>query len=164
MAKSKREYVNNKALHEEIMHCKGILQTLEDQADRVAERQQAEAWKRQGRFRTVDEGLIVFRDQRRTQALTKECVTMFTKICRESNRRFTYRESDDRDDCLSQAMLQLLRNWPNYDPEKSSNAFAYVTQILTRGFAHAWNKLHPLKSAQRISLSNHRDAGGLHNL
>ena len=44
--------------------------------------------------------------------------------------------------------------WKNFNPEKSTNAFAYFTQIVKNGFTESFNKLHPISEANTVSLSD----------
>ncbi len=76
--------------------------------------------------------------------------------------------SDDRNDCLQFALLDLLKYWRNFNP-KYPNAFAYFTEIAKRGYAKGWNKIHPQKykgtlSIDRISTGGDSENGGMFNI
>jgi len=74
--------------------------------------------------------------------LTPLAVQMFIKIATESNKKLKYRDPQDREDCISSAIEDMLKYWQRFDPAKSENAFAYFSQMAKHGFAKAWRKLH----------------------
>ena len=73
--------------------------------------------------------------------------------------RMRYVNSDDRNDCLQFAMLDLLKYWRNFNP-KYPNAFAYFTEIAKRGYAKGWNKIHPQKYKGTLSIDRITTNGG----
>jgi DNA-directed RNA polymerase specialized sigma subunit len=85
--------------------------------------------------------------------LSNRLLEMFELIAKNSNKRLKYRDPMDKEDCISQAMEDLIKYWDRFDPDLSKNAFAYYSQIAKNGFAKAWNKMHP-KEAPRVSLSD----------
>lgn len=93
--------------------------------------------------------------------LTPRSVELLWKIAKESNKRLKYKEPKDKEDCISSAMLDLLRYWNRFNPEKSTNAFAFFTQIAKNGFTKGWNELHPVKQSKKISISNE---SGMYNI
>lgn len=74
--------------------------------------------------------------------LTDDAVKMLRMLVDNFSTRFSYKNEMDRDDCKQEAMFAILRYWRSFDPEKSTNAFAYFTQIAKRGMAQAFNRLH----------------------
>lgn len=96
--------------------------------------------------------------------LTKEGVRMLVLLSERAIRRLQYRNPDDRDDCLAFAQLDLFKYWDRFKPEKSTNAFAYFTQIAKKGYAKGWNKLYPKKYSNTIRLSGSSDDGGIYSL
>lgn len=86
--------------------------------------------------------------------LTPLAVEMIMKMSQETIKILKYKYEDDRNDCISTAVLKCLLYWKNFNPEKSKNAFAYFTQIIKNGYSESFNKLHPVKSAEVISLSD----------
>lgn len=86
--------------------------------------------------------------------LTANAVTMIIKMSNEAVKVLKYKNSDDRDDCVSTAIHKCLLYWKNFNPEKSRNAFAYFTQIIKNGFSESFNKLHPVSSANVVSISD----------
>jgi DNA-directed RNA polymerase specialized sigma subunit len=86
--------------------------------------------------------------------LTEQAVTYLYAIAVESSKKLSYKDFQDRDDCIMAAMEDVLKYWRSYNPEKSSNAFAYYTQIIKHGFAKGWRELHPLKETQKVYISD----------
>jgi hypothetical protein len=83
--------------------------------------------------------------------LTPTAEKMLMLLAEKAINRMRYVNSDDRNDCLQFAMLDLLKYWRNFDP-KYPNAFAYFTEIAKRGYAKGWNKIHPQKYKGTISI------------
>ena len=83
--------------------------------------------------------------------LTREAEKMLILLAERTIRRMTYLDSADRDDCLQFALLDLLKYWKNFNP-KYTNAFAYFTEIAKRGYAKGWNKIHPTKYKNTMSI------------
>jgi len=96
-----------------------------------------------------DEICVSLKDKK----LTKKAETMLILIAKRANRRLSYDNPMDREDCICFAILDLLKYWDRFKPEKSSNAFSFYTQIAKNGYAKGWNKLHPGKYKGTISLS-----------
>ena len=86
-------------------------------------------------------------------AYSDELIEMFTLIAERLSHKFYYVDPMDGDDCRQQAVMDMFMYWKGYNPEKSPNAFAYITQIAKNGMAKGWNKLHPLSNLERISYS-----------
>lgn len=85
--------------------------------------------------------------------LTATAVDMFIKIATESNKNLRYKDPMDKEDCISAAIEDLLKYWDRFNPEKSTNAFAFYSQIAKHGFAKGWKKLHHPDKGQTLSLS-----------
>ena len=99
--------------------------------------------------------------------LTKDAEKMLILLAERAIRKLVYLNDDDRQDCLQFAMLDLLKYWRNFNP-KYTNAFAYFTEIAKRGYAKGWNKIHPTKykntlSMDRINTTGDSD-GGMFNI
>jgi len=86
--------------------------------------------------------------------LTDRAVGMFILIATESNKKLKYKDPMDREDCISAALEDLIRYWDRFDPAKSSNAFAFFSQIAKHGFAKGWKKLHNPEMGQMLSISS----------
>jgi hypothetical protein len=86
--------------------------------------------------------------------LTKRAVEMLMLMAKESSKKLTYKDEEDRKDCIAFAMMDVIKYWRSFNPEKSKYPFAYYTQIIKHGFAKGWRKLHPLSATKKVSLSN----------
>jgi len=87
--------------------------------------------------------------------LTNEAILMFMLMAKKFSNSFTYIYEEDKEDCISFAVMDCYQYWRGYDPEKSQNAFAYFTQIIKNGFGKAWRKLHGnFPISNRISYSS----------
>lgn len=91
---------------------------------------------------------------RTADALTPRAVEMFQTMAREASKKLRYRDEEDRKDCIAFAMMDVVRYWRSYNPEKSRDPFAYFTQMIKNGFAKGWRKLHPLSAGEKVSLSH----------
>lgn len=86
--------------------------------------------------------------------LTPRAIEMFQLMAKEMSKKFRYKDEEDRKDCIAFAMMDVIRYWKSFNPEKSKYPFAYYTQMLKNGFAKGWRKLHPLSSLEQVSLSS----------
>ncbi len=75
--------------------------------------------------------------------LTDETVKMFTLIVNGMSKTHSYRDNEDREDCISSGLEDLIKYWNRYDPEKSDNPFAFISQIAHNGMKKGWKKIHP---------------------
>jgi DNA-directed RNA polymerase specialized sigma subunit len=89
--------------------------------------------------------------------LTLEAIKMFMLMAQKFSLRLHYVYEEDKEDCIAFAIMDCYRYWRGYKPEKSDNAFAYVSQIIKNGYAKGWRKLYgrmPLSSKISISRNN----------
>jgi hypothetical protein len=86
--------------------------------------------------------------------LTPRAIAIFQTMAGEASKKLRYRDEEDRKDCIAFAMMDVVRYWRSYNPEKSNNPFAYFTQMIKNGFAKGWRKLHPLSAGEKVSLSH----------
>jgi hypothetical protein len=86
--------------------------------------------------------------------LTPKAVQMLMLMAEGASKKLKYRDEEDRKDCIAFAMMDVIKYWRSYNPEKSKYPFAYYTQILKNGFAKGWKKLHPISAVDKVSLSN----------
>ena len=93
-------------------------------------------------------------------ALTPKALTMLKKMVKEISKVFKYKFEEDREDCQAFAMMDVIRYWDRFDPERSNQAFAYYTSIIKKGMGKGWHKLHPIKASCFISISKEN---GVHN-
>lgn len=100
--------------------------------------------------------------------LTPDAEKMLILIAERAITKLVYLNEDDKMDCLQFAILDLLKYWRNFNP-KYTNAFAYFTEIAKRGYAKGWNKIHPVKykntmSMDRINTKNSDGDSGMFNI
>lgn len=89
--------------------------------------------------------------------LTAEAVDMFILMANKFSTKLKYVYEEDKEDCISFAIMDCYQYWRGYDPKKSDNAFAYVSQIIKNGFAKGWRRIHgkmPLSSKVSVSQNN----------
>lgn len=97
--------------------------------------------------------------------LTPEAIKMLIMLSERAIRKLQYKNPEDRRDCLAFAQMDLFKYWDRFNPEKSTNAFAYYTQIAKKGYAKGWNKLHPKKYGGTIRMSGNGEEGsGIYSL
>lgn len=56
---------------------------------------------------------------------------------------------DDRHDMLQTGLFNMFNNFHNFNPDKSSNTFAYMTEIFKRGTNEAYNILYGKKGISK---------------
>lgn len=89
--------------------------------------------------------------------LTKEALDMLILMSKKFSTKLYYIYPEDREDCISSAIMDCYKYWRGYNPEKSQNAFAYFTQIIKMGSAKMWRKLYGnMPKSRKISISNNR--------
>ena len=96
--------------------------------------------------------------------LTPNALKMLMLLADRSSNRLMYRNPEDKRDCIASAYMDLFKYWRNFKPEKSTNAFAYFTEIAKRGFAKGWNKLHPKKYHGTVSINGSQDGDGIYSI
>lgn len=87
-------------------------------------------------------------------ALTPRAVEMLQLMAREASKKLKFRDEEDRKDVIAFALMDVIKYWRSFNPEKSKYPFAYYTQIIKNGFAKGWKKLHPIRDVDKLSLSN----------
>lgn len=73
--------------------------------------------------------------------LTKEAVEMFMVLIENLSTALIYERPEDKEDCLAHAMLDCLSYWRNFNPDLSSNPFAYFTSVASNGIRKGWRSL-----------------------
>jgi hypothetical protein len=98
------------------------------------------------------EQLIISKEQ---DVLTAKALDMFILMANRFSANFTYIYVEDKEDCISFAIMDCYQYWRGYKPEKSANAFAYITQIIKNGFAKGWRKIYGrMPKSCKISISS----------
>jgi DNA-directed RNA polymerase specialized sigma subunit len=93
--------------------------------------------------------------------LSPRALEILMKMTHEISRMLKYRHIEDKEDCISFALEDLLKYWDRFDPARSTNAFAFYTQVIKNGLAKGWGKLHPIKPSKKVSISQEN---GIYNI
>lgn len=95
--------------------------------------------------------------------LTPSAQKMLILLGKNLIKRFSYKDEDDKFDCLQSSYLDVFQNWYNFDEEKGDNCFAYFTEIFKRGMAKGWNQATKNKK-ETISMNSIFEDGGDMNI
>ena len=87
--------------------------------------------------------LIAVVESKQKGHLTTDTIYMFNLMINGISKKMSYKDTEDREDCMAFAMEDLCKYWNRFNPDKSNNPFAYFTQIAKNGFAKGWKKIHP---------------------
>lgn len=80
--------------------------------------------------------------------LSLKAQNMLILLCKKIiSSKFRYYNLVDKEDCMQSAMLDIFKNWMNFDEEKTTNAFAFYTEIVKRGAAKGWNEHYKSKGS-----------------
>jgi hypothetical protein len=74
--------------------------------------------------------------------LTPEAEKMLILLAKNIMKKFSYTSGQDKEDCFSEGLYQLFKNWHNFNENKTDNAFAFYTEIFKRGVAQGYNKVY----------------------
>ena len=94
--------------------------------------------------------------------LTREAEKMLILLTKNVIKKMSYRDDNDRLDCLQTAYLDVFANWYSYDDAKGDNPFAFFTEVIKRGLAKGWNARYKPKGdpdAVIISLTGYTSDG-----
>jgi DNA-directed RNA polymerase specialized sigma subunit len=79
---------------------------------------------------------------KRDGKLSDKAVNFFIILANRTIQKLKFSNPLDKEDCIQSALLDLVRYWPNFDDQKSNNAFAYFTQIAKNGYAKEYKRIH----------------------
>lgn len=96
--------------------------------------------------------------------LTPKALEFLMLLANKCSTKLSYKNPQDKEDCIAFAYMDLYKYWRNFNPDKSENAFAYFTEIAKRGFAKGWNKLHPKKYNGTVSIHGGEDSEGIYTI
>mgnify|MGYP000926613723 FL=1 len=101
--------------------------------------------------------------------LTRNAEKMLEILAKKTIKKMRYYSNDDKLDCYQTGLLDMFENWYNFNEDKSTNAFAYFTEIFKRGLARGWNNLYKKKGDNEhqiklISINGANDGNGLHSI
>jgi hypothetical protein len=90
--------------------------------------------------------------------LTETAALMFMAIATKLNdkRCFNYKCQEDKDDCISYAIMDCCLYWKSFDIVNGTNPFAYFTAVCTNGLAKGWNRLGymAMPHSKRVSINS----------
>jgi len=101
--------------------------------------------------------------------LTRKSEVMLELLAKKTIKKMRYWNNDDRLDCYQSGLFDMFNSWYNFNEEKSTNAFAYFTEIFKRGLARGFNELYKKKgdadnSIRMISIEGSNEGMGMHNI
>jgi hypothetical protein len=85
----------------------------------------------------------------RTKHLEDMLIIMVNKIIT----KFRYYNPDDKFDCINEALYIVLKNYDEFDEERSENVFAYYTEIIKRGLALGFKNITHGKHNEYVTYS-----------
>ena len=99
---------------------------------------------------------------RERDELTDANVRMFQRMIKECTKTMRYRNAMDKDDCMSEAMCDILKYWRSFNPEhENANAFSFFTQTIKHGMAKGWRKLYKIKTTNMVAIN---ESTGIFNI
>ena len=94
--------------------------------------------------------------------LTPRALELLMKMTKECTRALRYKEMMDKEDCMSEAIFDVIKYWKRFDPDiANSNCFSFFTQIIKHGLAKGWKKLHNIKTINIVSID---EETGIYNI
>lgn len=110
--------------------------------------------------------IVISKEQKQ---LTYKAQQMMILLANKTIKKMRYYNPIDKEDCLQTGLLVMFSNWQNFDVTKSTNAFAYFTEIFKRGIARGFNELHKYKGdpegdVKMISLHSSNEGDGMYNI
>lgn len=84
--------------------------------------------------------LAEFKISREKGEMTNELAKMVMLICERYARRGSYASYTYNDDLQSFALMNLVKSWKSFNPEKSQNPFAYFTSCIHNSFLQYLNQ------------------------
>ena len=102
--------------------------------------------------------------------LTRKAEQMPSLLAKEAIKKKKYwSNNNDKLDCYQSGLLDMFQNWYNFNEEKSTNSFAYFTEIFKRGSAKGFNEIYRKKGDNEnliklVSIEGSNNGQGLHSL
>jgi hypothetical protein len=90
--------------------------------------------------------------------LTRKAETMIIDLGNNAMNKSIYHgyDQDDRMDMLQTGLYNMLNNFHNFNPDKTTNAFSYFTEIMKRGTNEAYNLIYSKKGLKKEEAENLR--------
>lgn len=92
--------------------------------------------------------------------LTPKALNMIILMTNRMSTALKWKNSMDKQDCISFAISDVLMYWKNFDENHpKSNAFSYFSQLIKNGFAKGMHVCHPeiRKNVKLINFSQQSD-------
>ena len=101
--------------------------------------------------------------------LTRKAEKMIHLLGTNVIRKLSFYKEEDREDALQTSMMVLYSNWYLFSEDKSTNIFAYLTEICKRSFARNLKVLYDKKGDKSgtlkvYSIEGSNDGMGLHSI
>lgn len=90
---------------------------------------------------------------------TDEFIRMAMLIAEGVGTKKHFNDKADYYDCLQSAMHDVIKYAKSFDETKTTNIFAYLTSVITCGFAKHMNQFYKFKKSEMISLD-----GNIHSI
>jgi hypothetical protein len=103
--------------------------------------------------------------------LTRPAKKMLIKLGERAIEKMSYYKNyEDKKDCIQTGLMIIFTNWHTFNPEKSTNAFAYFTEVFKRGITQGFNDLHKkrgMKADEKVKviyINSSNNGEGMFNL
>ncbi len=104
--------------------------------------------------------------------LTRYSEKMIIDLAAGAITKKTYTNELDKQDALQTAYVNILTNWQSFNPDKTINAFAYLTEIHKRATTESLNYWYNKKGLKKeeqsyvkdISINSANNGQGMHNM
>lgn len=90
--------------------------------------------------------------------LSPKLFDMLIKIVKGVNRKFRYKEEEDRYDVMVYSYEVIIKNWYHFDTERYDNVLAWTTEIVKRAHALQFKQLQKSR-INTISLDYRNEKG-----
>ena len=103
-------------------------------------------------------------------SLTRKGENMLILLANRTIEKMSYKDINDKKDCLQTALLSVFSNWYLFNDEIYDNPFAYFTELVKRGAAASYNTLFSKKGedvdyiVKVYSIDSLNDGNGMHNI
>ena len=75
--------------------------------------------------------------------LTNDALQMLMLMVESIMLKCKYIHPEEKEDCRSSAILDVLQYWKGFNPDLGNNPFAYFTSVISNGIKKGYRTLHP---------------------
>lgn len=93
-----------------------------------------------------------------TGRLSPRLLRMSMLVVKAVNKKFKYKNEDDRQDVIAYSYEIIIKNWHNFNEETHDNVLAYITEIVKRAHAMQFKILQKTR-INTISIDNFYEEG-----